>query len=98
MGPNGWIIEGHGAPDPFGAWTPTSDFGYPAVADHDGDDRADLSFVGADGIWRTKGSDVTVDLDDSRMTRVPLATGWNLRLNIARLTFQGQCNTNPTWC
>ena len=99
MGSNGWFIEGHAAPDPFGAWTPTADSGYPAVADYDGDDHADLSFVEWDsGTWRTKGSDVTIELGDGYMTRRPLATGQNLRQNMARLTFQGRCNLDLEPC
>jgi len=99
MGSNGWFIEGHAAPDPFGAWTPTTDSGYPAVADYDGDDRADPSFVEWDGgIWRTKGCDVTFDLGDGYMTKMPLATGRNLRWNIARITYQGFCNTDSGYC
>ena len=100
-GPHGWIIEGHASPDPFGTSPSAGAAGYPAVADYDGDDRADLAIVEWDSrIWRTKGSMFVVTLTGGAtpMIPMPLTTNPNLRQNMARLTFQGRCNTNPGWC
>ena len=98
FGSNGWFIEGHDQPDLFGAYTPESEGGYPAVADYDGDDRADLSYVEWNGgVWRTKGTDETFTIVDNWQSWT-LASGQNLRWNIARITYQGICNTDPGYC
>jgi len=98
-GHNGWFIDGHSGPDLFGANSPTSWGGYPAVADYDGDDRADLSYVDTNsGTWHTKGSAQTFQVDDIQFGHWPVATGYSLRSNFARLTYLGECLTEPHHC
>ncbi len=58
LGFGGWRIEGHATPVLFGNYDPTRTDreAYPAPADYDGDGKFDLSYVGADGIWRIRSS------------------------------------------
>ena len=100
FGPDGWFIEGHAEPDLFGASSPTTGGGFPAVADYDGDNRADLSYVEyTDLTWRTKGSTEVFAVPRFMEGQDwPLATGFNLRINIARLTHLGKCLTNSMQC
>lgn len=97
FGPSGWFIEGHGAPDTFGALS-EGETGIPAVADYDGDGKADLSFIGSSShTWYVKGITPTysVDLDGGEW---PVPAGHNLRHNLARLDVLGFCYVNPDAC
>jgi hypothetical protein len=91
-GYEGWDIEGQDL-QTFGE----ADGNYPAVADYDGDNRVDLSYVTGAGLWRTFGSAETFQMHDELNYGVyPLATGHNLIWNIARFTFVGEvCYFNP---
>jgi hypothetical protein len=94
FGWEGWDIEGRSL-DPFG----TGRFAVPAVADHDGDNRADRSYVEGDGTWHTEGSDDTTSIGgDLDTDRYPLATGYNLIRNVARVTIVGRCVFDPAEC
>jgi hypothetical protein len=98
FGDEGWFIEGHAEPDPYGAAVPgVSETGFPAAADYDGDNRADLSYIGWHSeTWHIQGqaSTVQLDLNDDW----PLMTGANLRANVARLTHLGQCVVLASYC
>ena len=88
-GPGGWLIHGHLDPITFGNWDETRDSSsFPAVADYDGDDRADLSYVTmATEEWHTQGVEEVFDTQGAW----PLATGRNHHWNYGRFVFLGRC-------
>jgi hypothetical protein len=90
FGTGGWSIEGHDDPVAFGAMSGTF-LNLPAVADYDGDDRADLSYVDDRSVWHTQGTDQTYSTYDFMNWALP--TGANLVNNQARLLYTQGCFT-----
>ena len=95
-GYEGWDIEGHELVV-FGE----TDGNYPAVADYDGDGRADLSYTNGTGIWRTQGSTEELDIVPGSAANYdvfPLTMSRNLIDNIGRFTYVGMCHFDPAYC
>lgn len=97
VGEAGWVIEGHGSPETFGM----EDFNHPALADYDGDNKVDLSYVSNEGTWKTAGatpSEYSVFSLDDIFTRYSIVTGHNLITNMPRLNLDGRCDLFPQFC
>jgi hypothetical protein len=92
-GYEGWDIEGHASLIVFGE----DEAAIPAVADYDGDDRADLSYATIEGTWHTQGTETTFSVGHLDIDQHPLAIEASLIRNVGRITMVGRCFFDPTW-
>ena len=94
VGDDGWSIEGRGEIDTFGV----GDLAYPAVADYDGDNKVDLSYVSYDGVWRTAGAVEYPVFAAEDVSTYAIVSGHNLVINLPRLNLYGRCDLFPEFC